>query len=194
MAFEAKVMEYLVSAGYPVPAIDSLSEDGTELVMQRIDGPTMVEMIGRAPWKIRRFADALADLHQRLHAIPAPDFLPPAPIGDGRSIVHMDLHPLNVIMGPDGPVVIDWPRASRGDPATDVGVAWMLMAAGEIPGSPIKAKLLGTGRSMFVNRFLSHFDRATLSRHLTVVVEWKALDPNIAPAEVATMRRLAASV
>lgn len=34
-------------------------------------------------------------------------------MGEGDKVVHLDLHPLNVIIGPKGPVVIDWTGASR---------------------------------------------------------------------------------
>ena len=46
----------------------------------------------------------------------APDWLPGMPDGGDR-LLHLDLHPLNVIMSPNGPVVIDWPnaRARRSD-------------------------------------------------------------------------------
>ena len=37
------------------------------------------------------------------------------------------------MIGAQGPVVIDWPNAARGDPLVDLGLAWVLMAAGEIP-------------------------------------------------------------
>jgi len=37
MMAEAKVMEYVRGHGYPVPAIDHLSDDGTDLVMERDD-------------------------------------------------------------------------------------------------------------------------------------------------------------
>ena len=77
----------------------------------------------------------------RLHDIEAPDFLPAAPFGSGDKILHLDLHPLNVMVGPKGPVVIDWPNARRGDPSVDVGLAWVLMAAGQIPGSRLEGQV-----------------------------------------------------
>jgi thiamine kinase-like enzyme len=47
-------------------------------------------------------------LHRQLHAIPAPADLP-APLGEGTSLVHLDLHPGNVLLTASGPMVIDWP-------------------------------------------------------------------------------------
>ncbi len=133
MAGEARTMEYLRGHGYPVPAVDEVGDDGTDLVMERIDGTSMVDFMSRRPWAIRRQGALLATLHRRLHAIAPPDFLPPAPVGSGDCFLHMDLHPLNVMIGVKGPVVIDWPNAARGDARVDVVLAWVLMAAGEIP-------------------------------------------------------------
>ncbi|MGO9055532.1 MAG: phosphotransferase family protein [Streptosporangiaceae bacterium] len=115
--------------------------------------------------------------------MPAPDFLPQAPVGRGDQLVHLDLHPLNVMIGPSGPVVIDWPNAARGDPAVDVGLAWVLLAAGEIPDGGVKGSIMEYGRSLLVSSFLAHADLPAVRTRLREVVEWKAQDPNMSPAE-----------
>jgi len=183
MATEARTMDYARQHGYPVPAVQEISDDGTDLVMERIDGPSMVAALGRRPWTIRRQGTVLADLHRRLHDIPAPDFVPDAPVGHGDRLVHLDLHPLNVILGPTGPVVIDWPNAASGDPAVDVALAWVLLAAGEIPESGVKGSIMGHGRSMLVNSFLAHVDLPAVKARLREVVEWKVRDPHMSPTE-----------
>ena len=114
MALEARTMDYLRGQGYPVPAVEEVSDDGCDLVMERVNGPSMLESLAHAPWNVRRQADVLADLHRRLHEVAPPGFLPPAPVGQGDQVVHLDLHPLNVLIGPKGPVVIDWPNAAPG--------------------------------------------------------------------------------
>ena len=190
MAHEARAMTYLREQGYPVPAVEVISDDGLELVMERIDGVSMVDAISKAPWTVRRQARTLADLHGRLHEIEAPDFLWPAPVGHGDRVLHMDLHPLNVMLSSKGPYVIDWTGASRGDPYVDVGVAWVLMAAGQIPGNPVAARLLGWGRALLVNGFVSRFDRDEVGRRLREVVTWKVTDAHMSPAEVAGMWKL----
>jgi hypothetical protein len=53
MALEARIMEYARAHGYPVPAVDHVSDDGTELVLERLDGPTMLAILSRRPWTIR---------------------------------------------------------------------------------------------------------------------------------------------
>jgi aminoglycoside phosphotransferase (APT) family kinase protein len=187
MAQEARTMSFVRDQGYPVPAIDGLSDDGLDLVMERIEGVSMVEAIGQAPWTVRRQAATLADLHLRLHEIEAPDYLPAAPVGTGTKILHLDLHPLNVMVGPQGPVVIDWPNASRGDPSVDVGLAWVLMAAGQIPGNRLEAVLMAFGRALLVNGFVSHFDRTNVAGFLRDIVEMKVKDPHMSETEVKGM-------
>jgi len=187
MAMEARTMSFMRDKGYPVPAVVELSDDGLDMVMERIDGVTMVEALGKAPWTVRRQAATLADLHRRLHEIEAPDFFPPEPVGAGTKVLHLDLHPLNVLVGPKGTFVIDWPNARRGDPNIDVGLAWVLMAAGQIPGGGPKARLLGLFRSLLVNGFMSHFDRRAVAPLLRQIVEIKVQDPHMSEVEVAGM-------
>ncbi len=184
-------MTYVREQGFPVPAIEEVSDDGSELVMERIDGPSMVGAISKAPWSGLHQADTLAELHTRLHAIEAPDFLAAAPVGVGSRLVHMDLHPLNVMIGPAGPVVIDWTNAARGDPDVDVAIAWLLMSAGEVPAGGVVDRLLGWGRSILVKRFISHFERSEVAAVLPEVVAWKEKDAHMSEREIDGMRKLA---
>lgn len=184
-------MEYARGHGFPVPAVYGLSDDGTDLVMERLVGPSMLEALGRRPWWLRRRAAELADLHRRLHEIPAPEWAPPAPVGEGDRLLHLDLHPLNVMMTPRGPVVIDWTNAVGGDPAVDVAFTWVLMACGEIPAGGAKAAVLGRLRAALVGSFLGHFDLDPVRRHLEDVVAWKVGDANMSEQERAAMWSLA---
>ena len=189
MEKEATTMRYVTERGYPAPRVEELSADGSELVMERIVGPTMLEDLQKRPWTYRRHAATLASLHRRLHELPAPTWLD-AFAGGGGCLVHLDLHPLNVILAPDGPVLIDWTNAARGSAATDVAVTWLLMAAAEIPGPRWRTVPDGIMRRLFVSSFLRHFDRASIRAALPPVVEWKSRDRNIRPTEAAAMRRL----
>lgn len=182
-------MTYLAAHGFPVPAVEELSDDGRDLVMERIGGRSMVDELGRAPWTVRRQADTLATLHHRLHELPPPDFLPPAPVGEGGSILHLDLHPLNVLVSPAGPVVIDWSNACVGNPADDAALAWLLMSAGEIPGGRLRSRALDVGRGLLAHRFLRSFDRDDLAGRASAVAEWKATDPHLSEHEVESLWR-----
>ena len=49
---------------------------------------------------------------------------------DGQAVCHGDLHPRNVLMSPQGPVMIDLLASSRGNPAADVARSLLVMMAG----------------------------------------------------------------
>ena len=191
MEREAKVMGYVAQHGYPVPRVEEISADGSELIMERIDGPTMFEVLSRHPWTLWRHAAMLAALHHRLHEIPGPQWLDPFLAG-GNCLVHLDLHPLNVILSPKGPVVIDWANAARGVGPTDVALIWLVMIAAELPEGGTQAAVARVFRRLFVRSFLGHFDLAPVRAALPVVGMWKCQDPNMRAAEVASMQRLVA--
>jgi serine/threonine protein kinase len=176
-------MEYVRSQGYPVPAVEELSADGLALVMERIEGPDMVATMTKRPWTIARQGRELAELHHQLHELSAPDWLHDAPVGRGSRLLHLDLHPQNVMVGPQGPVVIDWTNACRGDPSVDVALAWVLMAAGEVPTGRLLGTILGRARSVLVHSFLRSFDVDVLKESLGDVVAWKILDPHMSASE-----------
>jgi Phosphotransferase enzyme family len=190
MAHEARIMEYVRARGYPVPAVDEVSDDGLQLVMQRIDGLNMVDTLAKRPWAVRYYGRLLADLHHSLHGLPTPDWLPPSPIGEGHRIVHLDLHPLNVIVSRTGPIVIDWTNARRGDPPTDLALTWVLLEAGSVSTNRVVGAVLGQARRLLTDAFLGSVDVADLERSLRSVVTWKVHDPNMSAAEQAGMWRL----
>ena len=189
MEKDATVMRYVAQHGYPVPRVEQISSDGFELIMERIDGPTMLEVLSRQPWMLWRHAALLATLHDRLHEIPGPQWLDRFLAGGDR-LVHLDLHPLNVVLSPKGPVVIDWSNAARGAGAADVALTWLVMMAAEIPGGRVQEAVGRVFRRTFARSFLGHFDLASVRTALPAVGVWKCLDRNMRPAEVATMRRL----
>ncbi|MGI8796259.1 MAG: phosphotransferase [Acidimicrobiia bacterium] len=190
MQVEADIMERARANDYPVPRVHEVTQ--TDLVMDRVDGPTMLEEMTSHPWRLRKYARTLASLHHRLHDIPAPEELE-APLGDGAVIVHLDLHPLNVIMGPDGPVVIDWSNAARGDGNADVALTYVLLMAGT-PDEGVFQKLMAkVGRSLFARPFLARFVRKDVMAHLDAAAAYKLADRNMSEAEQRAIRRLAAT-
>jgi aminoglycoside phosphotransferase (APT) family kinase protein len=194
MELEARTMQYLYEHGYPIPRVDEVSGDGTELVMERIDGVNMVEALNTAPWKAKRFGRTLADLHNELHALSAPEWLPRAPVGVGDRLLHLDLHPLNVMMSSGGPIVIDWARTARGDPTIDLALTWTLISAGEVPTKGFKGKLVGSIRARLIRGFIEDFDRDVVGNEVEAVVAWKSQDQNMSESEVASMRSFARTV
>jgi hypothetical protein len=160
---EVAAMEHARARGFPAPAARALN--ATEIVMERVPGSTMLDDLGRRPWRLAHHAAMLASLHERLHAIEAPDWLP-APLGEGATLLHLDLHPDNVIMGRAGPVVIDWPNAARGPAAVDVAHTWIVVACSEPTTGPWRQAISRVGRGAFVRLFLRRFARAELVSRL----------------------------
>jgi aminoglycoside phosphotransferase (APT) family kinase protein len=180
-------MQWVEAHGYPVPRVVELC--GGDLVMERLDGPTMLSDFGRRPWMIFRHAATIADLLKRLHEVPSPDWLLPKH-ESGDAIVHLDLHPDNVMLTSRGPVVIDWTNAGRGDPHAEVADLWLVTACAQPPGGIFDRILVALGRRLFVRALLSHFDRDAVRAKLRVAHEHRSRDRNMSEAELERMRTL----
>jgi aminoglycoside phosphotransferase (APT) family kinase protein len=216
---EAEIMRYVRSRGYPVPAVYEVS--GPDMVMDRVDGPTMLKDLGRRPWMVWRHGRLLAALHRRLHAIPAPDWLltyeshpaftapdrdaawaglpPMAPSSTDapRTLLHLDLHPDNVILSPRGPMVIDWRNTRRGDGAVDVASTWLIMATSQLPDEGLKSRVMDVVRRLFVYAFVHHAGRIEAARQIPAVARYRLADRNLLPSErpaIYALARRAASV
>src|SRR5215472_13215718 len=187
-AAEAELMRYLREAGYPVPEVFAV--DGPDLVMQRLDGRDMLADLASRPWRAAAHARTLARLHDQLHQIAAPAGLA-RPVGPGGRVLHLDLHPGNVMLTAGGPFVIDWTNGCAGEPGADVAMAYLIMASSEIDGLPWWRTLMARGlRRVFLSRFRAgvHDDPGP---HLARAAEYRLHDPNVRPAEAARLRHLA---
>jgi aminoglycoside phosphotransferase (APT) family kinase protein len=191
IAHEARIMRYVAEQGFPVPRIEEVRADGAEIIMERIDGPVMVDAMVRPPWKLAAHMRMLADLHDRLHRIEGPDWLPGMPDGGDR-MLHLDLHPLNVIMSPNGPVVVDWPNARRGDPMVDVALTFALVACGRIPlPRPVAVGLDAVRKPLLLRTFARRYVGPEFYRRVAEMAELKCFDKNMAPDELRALRALA---
>jgi aminoglycoside phosphotransferase (APT) family kinase protein len=184
---EAEVMSYVRAKGYPAPEVHDAG-DGY-IVMDRIDGPTMLD--DAVPFRLGRNARLLASLHEQLHRIPAPSWMTREAPLPGDRLVHRDLHPLNVLITPDGPVVIDWSNASRGDPAFDVADTWVLFACADPPLNRVEALLAPIARKIFLRSFLGSLDRPAARRAIPAAVAHRLTDRNMSEGERRRMRALA---
>lgn len=122
---ELAVMSYLSASGFPVPRIGPPSDPAlpTDLVMQRLTGPTMAEALLAGTLTEAEGGELLARLLRDLHAIP-----PRLSQDPEDRILHLDLHPENVMLTPQGAVVIDWSTAGEGPPALDRAMSSLILA------------------------------------------------------------------
>jgi aminoglycoside phosphotransferase (APT) family kinase protein len=166
-AREAEIMEHARSHGYPVPRVLDVLDDS--LVLERVEGPTMLAELRRRPWAMAGQARALAELHHRLHEIPF----------EGHRLIHVDFHPDNVLLSERGPVVIDWANARSGRPAFDVAMTWVIAATSG-----------GALGRLFTRFFLRHVDVRAARAELPAAGELRIADSNVTDAERERVRRL----
>ncbi len=191
LADEAAVMRWVRHQGYPCPEVTEVVDNG--LVMERIEGVSMLDDISSHPWRMRRHATLLADLHGWLHrlAVPDPAEIPlRQPYGPGSSVIHLDLHPGNVMLTASGPVVIDWSNAASGPAGADLAGTWLLLGAGDPGGSVFDRAVTAAGRQLYLRCFLAEVDRPAAQRHLRATLDLRRGDPNMSPAELDTMARI----
>lgn len=122
-------MAYLEEHGYPVPRLRDPAGAGhstaprTDLVMQRLHGPSMLQALLQGMITAEDAGAGLADLLHRLHSVPAQISADPV-----NRILHLDLHPNNVMLTSGRPVVIDWRNTEEGPPGLDWGMSAMILA------------------------------------------------------------------
>jgi aminoglycoside phosphotransferase (APT) family kinase protein len=175
---EARVMQWLAEVGYPVPTVHHV--DGRDLVMEKLEGVTMLDDLGRRPWMLLSHARTLARLQRRLNAIDAPDWLDPRPgVPDGGAIVHLDLHPMNVMMTSNGPIVIDWTNSTRSQPEFDAAMSYVLVTTAD----PLASRVDRFGRRLFIEAFRSARGRRAVERQVMAAAAYRLTDPNVTAAE-----------
>ena len=160
--WQAAAMEAARASGVRVPAVLEVTAvlGRPGLVMERIEGVDLLTLIGRRPWTVFRAARICGEVQAQLHAVEAPKSLPDLRatlkqriesagrlperlaqfslsvlegLPDGDSLCQGDFHPGNIMSSPEGPVLIDWTNATRGDPNADVARSVLMLRMGEPP-------------------------------------------------------------
>lgn len=121
-AAEGEVMTYVRAHGYPVPRVRP-SASRTDLVMERLSGPTMLTALLEGSLSPQAAGTELARLLRALHTVPGRDATDPT-----SRVLHLDLHPDNVILTPAGSRVIDWSNTENGAPGLDWAMSAVILA------------------------------------------------------------------
>lgn len=189
--YEAGVARVVHASGILVPAVGNIVEaQGRRgILYERVDGPSLLQNLMVAPWKVSQIARVLADLHVNMHAqqgnsdLPSqrerfqrkirkvtnlPDHVKEAllrlldTLPDGDRLCHNDFHPGNILMTAKGPVVIDWMDAARGNPHADVVRTSIMLQIGHPPHTGRLVRwLINVGRKQLHVRYLRHYCRRT---------------------------------
>ncbi|MFG2751561.1 phosphotransferase [Streptomyces xanthophaeus] len=167
---EVAVMAYLAEHGFPVPAVWPGTAAG-ELVMQRLSGTTMVDALINGAITAEQAGEMLAELLRRLHEIPARISADP-----GHRVLHLDFHPENVMLTPQGPMVIDWATAAEGPPGLDSAMAALILSEAAL------AMPAATGLLSSLLRHLGGIEE--IQMHLTEAGRRRAANPTLSPEEV----------
>jgi aminoglycoside phosphotransferase (APT) family kinase protein len=138
----------------------------------------------------------LARLHGQVHAVPALDWLR-APFaggraGEGEVLLHLDLHPENVLLSGRGPVVIDWEGAGRGPAEADVALCWLVVATSEVPGSAWQRAVGRAGQRLFADIVVRRAGVRVDAAWRAEAARFRLLDPHLRPGEAARVRRVLA--
>jgi len=187
---QAAALKSARASGVRVPAVfgETTTMGRPGLIMERCDGTDYITLMGKQPWLVFSVGTLSGRVHAKLHEATASHDLPALRLllreriascdrlsdkikrfalesldrlPDGVSLCHGDFHPGNMLRTPEGPVVIDWTNATRGDPDADVARTNLMLRVGEPPpGSPVIVRLLArVGGRILLWRYLRAYRR-----------------------------------
>ena len=199
---EALITGAARAADLPVPNIwETLTVSGRPgIVMERVEGVTMMRWGTTFPWRIYTGAKMMARLHAEVHSrtggdipdlrdrlrrgieeseVVEEDVRTPAlerleSLPDGDSICHGDFHPDNIIMSKSGPVIIDWEFGAKGVPAADIARTVVLVQSGVPLMSGIRRVVIEGARKIFLSIYLREYFRIT-------GMKWEEVTPWLLP-------------
>jgi tRNA A-37 threonylcarbamoyl transferase component Bud32 len=168
---EAAAMAHVTAHGFPAPAV--FTADGTDLVMERLYGPVLLDAVAEGDHDAGAAGRVLADLHARLHALPSRSGVPE------ERVLHLDLHPANVVLTSRGPMLIDWTNAADGPPDLDVALSAVILAQAAVEPGHRYARVA----TEMLTAFLGATDENPLAM-LDRAVARRAADRSLTAAEV----------
>jgi aminoglycoside phosphotransferase (APT) family kinase protein len=187
-AIEREVRAARIVSAFDLPTpklLGKLTLDGRQgLLFERVNGRSMLSVLGSKPWFCVRLARQFAGLHAKVHQQAVSD-LPLLKEGiertiremeglpgevreaalarlfslpEGGMLCHLDFHPDQVMLTSSGPVVIDWMNARAGQPAADVAYTLIMLRIGNVPDTGwFKQQLTNLLRGIFARTYLRNY-------------------------------------
>jgi len=182
---EAKNAEIIYNLNLRSPKFSGLVEyeGNIGIVYEKIDGPTMLWHIEPTAKSISYYAKLMANLQSEMHNVENQivpnlkseitnkvntsheisihekeviiDKLNSLP--DGNSICHYDFHPDNIIISPNGPIIIDWLNLLVGNQEADVTRTAMMIQSHSLPPNAPSWLLNRELRDIFNKEYLSEY-------------------------------------
>ena len=170
---ERVAMETCAAASIATPRVEAAGTyDGMPAIVQTwCPGESLMDRISRRPWSMLRLAREFGRLQARLHTVRAPIELAKGAPRDWLSLVlprhahlaehlasngtssgtlvHLDYHPLNVIVEGTQMTVIDWAYAAAGDVRADLALTAVALEIAPAPRSRL-GPLMGISRRLAV--------------------------------------------
>jgi len=183
--YEARVTTAVFTAGARGPAVLGKLEVGGRygILLERIQGVSMLGMIPRNPLRIGKYGQMMAELQAGIHACSAeglPDLrdrltqaiqqaeclsanqrvaalraLDALPAGG--SLCHMDFHPDNILLTPTGPRIIDWMTVCSGNRWADVARTTLMLTIGDPPPGTRYPQILVFAREWLRRSYLKRY-------------------------------------
>lgn len=187
---EMAIMKLLKEKGKAVPKVyEYLKIDGRpSIIMERLNGETMLDEMKRKPFELLKQAKKLAKLHievtdsaEGLGIISINDraayLIPKAEMLDkelkkfvleilnqlprGNDICHGDFHPGNIIISNGQYYVIDWSGVTSGEKLSDIAHTYLLLR--NTPRTPgvnmFQSLIIGCSGSIISGKYLSSIEK-----------------------------------
>ncbi|KAA3643010.1 MAG: aminoglycoside phosphotransferase [Chloroflexi bacterium] len=171
--------------GLAVPKVyELIEEEGRpSIIYELIEGQTLLQWFQRHRWAFPRLARQMAELHLDMHqrqvsGLPSQStrlkkkieeaagldakqkeklvaYIDELPEAD--KLLHGDFHPDNIMVTPNGTVIIDWVDASSGHPLADVARTVLLTTMSAIPDDLPARRFFIVLREIMNRMYLRHY-------------------------------------
>ncbi|MCL6603283.1 MAG: phosphotransferase [Paenibacillus sp.] len=198
---EYKISEFVYARGVRTPKPYELItvDERKGILFEQIQGPTLLKMIDRQPWRISKYAKMMAELHYSLHTLDVTEDIgqqkeryrscikgAPLLTEDEKSVIlsyledlpeeqklcHGDFHPDNVLMDQQA-WIIDWMTGLAGNPAGDAARSVIMFSIGEMPekASPLLKFMIRFIRKKLTKDYIREYLRLS-GRTYAEIDQW----------------------